>query len=72
MISIRRVRLSLIRGTPCNDGAAVALHQDPDNFSTLPFLANAREHSSQQFLSGSMVSLVAEFEYIPEHSGGDG
>ena len=32
-------------------------YQDSDNFSTTSFLAKTREHSSQRFLSGSMVSL---------------
>ena len=37
--------------------APQSLYQDSDNLSTPPFLAKTREHSSQQFLSGSMVSL---------------
>ena len=57
MISISRVCLSLIRGTPCNNGAAVALPGLGQPLDPAFPGQKTREHSSQQFLSGSMVSL---------------
>jgi hypothetical protein len=51
--------------------APQSLYQDSDNFSTTPFLAKTRKYSSA-ILVGFDGFLVAEFEYVSEHSGGDG
>ena len=46
-----------VRIIPGGQPLGVTAYQDSDNFSTTSFLAKTREHSSQRFLSGSIVSL---------------
>ena len=40
-------------------------HHDSDSFPITSFRASTREHRSQRFWSGSIVSLVPQFERVP-------